>query len=111
MTNQKQSKVTTHAEIYGGTAPAETPEEKQKQANSTITDSSLDQMANETGRQLAAQEKVRIMVPGDPLNPKDNSVPVCINGYVYQVKRGVRVEVPEAVAQILEDAGYLGGRR
>jgi hypothetical protein len=36
-----------------------------------------------------------------------NYVPVCINGYIYQVKRGEVVEVPAPVATLLEEAGYL----
>ncbi len=36
-----------------------------------------------------------------------NSVPVCINGYIYQVQRGVTVEVPEPVAKLLEEGGYM----
>ncbi|MBR2070402.1 MAG: hypothetical protein IJ981_03145 [Clostridia bacterium] len=34
-------------------------------------------------------------------------VPVCVNGYIFQVKRGVEVKVPATVYNILEDSGYL----
>ena len=33
-----------------------------------------------------------------------NYVPVCINGYIYQVKRGVEVEVPDYVAEVLKNS-------
>jgi hypothetical protein len=36
-----------------------------------------------------------------------NYVPVCIDGKVYQVQRGVSVEVPQGVYKLLEEAGYL----
>ena len=36
-----------------------------------------------------------------------NYVPVCINGYIYQVQRGVEVEVPKPVADLLAEGGYF----
>ena len=62
----------------------------------------------ETGEELAKGEKVRIRLPKDKLNKEDVVVPVCINGYTYQIKRGEWVDVPEEVARILEEAGYMG---
>ena len=56
---------------------------------------------------LAACKKVTIKVPVNPLNPKDLDVVVQINGYVYQIKRGVMVEVPAPVAKLLERAKYI----
>lgn len=32
---------------------------------------------------------------------------VQINGYSFQIQPGVKVEVPEAVAQVLEEAGVI----
>lgn len=56
---------------------------------------------------LDKQKKRSIRLP----KPKDehdiNYVPVCINGYTYQVKKGENVEVPETVAVLLEESGYL----
>ncbi len=62
----------------------------------------------ETGAELAKSPKVRIRLPVDKLNKEDVVVPVCINGYTYQIKRGEWVEVPQEVARILEEAGYMG---
>lgn len=76
-----------------------------------MTDSQIDAMVKEFGAEMAKLPKVKIIVPIDPLNPKDEAVPVGINGYNYLIKRGVAVEVPETIAQILEESGYLGGRR
>nr|DAM99268.1 MAG TPA: hypothetical protein [Caudoviricetes sp.] len=61
-----------------------------------------------TGEELAKSKKVRIRLPKDQLNEEDVVVPVCINGYTYQIKRGEWVDVPEEVARILEEAGYMG---
>lgn len=55
---------------------------------------------------LGKQKKVRIRIPVDKLNKKDTFVPVSVNGYIFQIQRGIAVEVPETVANILENAGY-----
>lgn len=76
-----------------------------------LTAKEIDKMAQQFGEQLSKQPKVKVIIPIDPLNPKDDSVPVCINGYTYQIKRNTPVDVPETVAQILQESGYLGGTR
>jgi len=72
-----------------------------------FTDTELDQMAKEAGKEVNKQEKVRIRIPLDPLNKTDLIVPVCINGYVWKIERGKTVTVPENVATILEEAKYI----
>ena len=37
----------------------------------------------------------------------DSDVPVQINGYTFLVQKGVSVEVPNDVADLLEEAGYI----
>ena len=56
---------------------------------------------------LNEEVKVKVRLPKAKTDKAENFVPVCINGYVYQVMRGVSVEVPETVAKILEESGYL----
>lgn len=73
----------------------------------TLSDAQIDAAANNFGEALAAQDKVRIKIPVDPLNPADSFVPVCVNGYIYQINRGATVDVPETVADLLEQANYL----
>lgn len=68
----------------------------------------LDNLAMKAGKEVNKQKKVSVRVPKDPLNPKDHSVPVCINGYIWTLKRGEDIEVPEEVKRILDEAGYLG---
>lgn len=63
--------------------------------------------AENTGRLLAQQPRVRVRIPLNPLNEDDMMVPVCVNGYNYFLKRGETVEVPKTVADILEQAAYI----
>lgn len=50
---------------------------------------------NEAEKELVASKKT---VP---------DVQVCINGYTYQIKKGISVKVPKSVALILEEAGLI----
>lgn len=72
-----------------------------------FTEAQLDNMAKEAGKEINKEEKVKVKIPVDPLNPKDEVVPVCINGYFWYIKRGERVEVPKVVEEVLENAGYI----
>lgn len=65
---------------------------------------------------LEKQKKVSVMIPFDAgVKPEDAAkVPfvVNLNGYRYEIKRGVFVEVPEQIAQVvkerLESEGKIG---
>ena len=57
--------------------------------------------------EILNKEKVKIKIPVDPQNPKDLDVYVQINGYPWIIKRGETVEVPVAVAEILQKAKYI----
>lgn len=72
-----------------------------------LTDTQIDQLAKEAGKSINELPKVRIKIPKDHLNKEDTVVPVTINGYTWSIKRGESVEVPENVAFILEEAGYI----
>ena len=50
---------------------------------------------------------IKIKIPMDKENPGEKFVPVTINGWTWTIKRGESVEVPEAVAKLLEDAKYI----
>lgn len=60
---------------------------------------------------LDAQPKVKIRIPipsnMDPEKAKQLFVPVTISGYTYQINRGVWVEVPTSVAEILAESNYI----
>ena len=55
---------------------------------------------------LAKCKKVNVRIPKNEHNPHD--VVVQINGYIFQIKRGVDVEVPVPVRDLLDKGGYLG---
>ena len=50
---------------------------------------------------------VTVYVPIDKLNPGLTEIPVHINEYSWVIKRGEKQIVPEAVADVLHQAGYL----
>ena len=68
-----------------------------------------------TKEQLDAMDKVVVRIPLPQGVSKEEAaamkkppcVPVGINGYTYQILRGVDVPVPAAVAVILRDSGYI----
>ena len=54
---------------------------------------------------LAAQPKVKIRLSKDEARGADQVVK--INGVAFTIKRGVSVEVPEGVAELLEQIGLI----
>lgn len=50
-------------------------------------------------------QKVKIQLPKDNENYKDD-VTVCINGKIWQIQRGVMVEVPVAVYEVLQQSSH-----
>lgn len=82
--------------------------------NSAIAAEHL-QIMDETARALAAMPKVRVRLPLPPgisqaealKMEKPPCEPVCINGYVIQIRRGDSVLVPEEVANVLMRAGLI----
>lgn len=79
------------------------------EARSTATrvkaETSQAQGAPDFVKRLQKEPKVKVRIKEDPKDKND--VPVCINGYIWQIKRGEFVEVPETVAKILAQAGYI----
>ncbi len=57
---------------------------------------------------LDSQPKLRVKIPHNSANHKDEApVTVRVNGYLYVIKRGEAVEVPEQIYNILEQGGYI----
>lgn len=54
---------------------------------------------------LDEQPKVKVRLPLDPLNPDVLTTVVVINGYSYGIPRGVEIEVPKPVYDILIETG------
>jgi len=59
--------------------------------------------AKRTKRALAAQETTKFMVPFDIGERHGAVITVTINGYRLSIKKGVLVEIPVGVAQVLMD--------
>lgn len=70
-----------------------------------ITEAEMLRLKEETAELLALEPKRRIRLQKST-NPKaPNYETVQINGYLFQIMRGVDVEVPEGVYQILVQSG------
>jgi hypothetical protein len=70
-----------------------------------ISEAEMNEIRENTGRELAKQPKRMIRLRKDT-NPKaPNFETVQINGYTYQIQKGVEVEVPEEVYNVLVRAG------
>lgn len=48
------------------------------------------------------EEKVTVKIPVDPANRREGDVTVGLNGKMFKIKRGIPVEVPKGIAEILE---------
>lgn len=86
-------------------------EDKFKGKKKVITDAEADKAAMDFGAKLKAYPKVKCVVPINPLNKKITDCTVCLNGYIFQIKRGEKVEVPEPIYEILEEGGFFDGKR
>ena len=70
-------------------------------------DKEFDDQAKSFGEVINEQPKVKVKIPVDERNKGMTHVDVVINGYRFTIKRGEAVEVPESVAELLEQGGYI----
>lgn len=63
-----------------------------------ITDKDIDKLTSETGKALAAQPKVSIMLERCAEGFKE----YCLNGHVFRIKTGEMVEVPQDLATLIK---------
>ena len=49
-------------------------------------------------------ERVDLMIPRDPSNPQEGDVSIIVNGTIFQIQRGVSVQVPRYVYQAYMDS-------
>ena len=70
-----------------------------------ITDKEIDNLRGETGRALAREEKVRLVI-----EPHKSGLQGCganipweggLNGHFFRIPRGVEVEIPESLAALI----------
>lgn len=89
-------------------------------ARTPMTDRQMEQVSKSTAEILNAQPKVKIKLhlPAEELKKLQASKEagknvewpyefVSINGYNFQIQKGVPVEVPQSVAEVLEQAGMI----
>ena len=67
----------------------------------------FDSMRASTKSMLDAQPKKQIRLRKNEDKNAPNYETVCINGHTFQIMRGVEVEVPETVYDILDEAGLI----
>ena len=75
--------------------------------NLEVEQKTAEKKENKKATEKTVEKKKTIVIAVDERDP-DNYVPVCINGKIFQVKKGEEVEVPEEVYNILKRSGYLG---
>jgi len=79
-----------------------------------VLDATIEQQVTQLGRSTAEvlrkSPKEKIMIPVDKLNEHDSYVLVGINGWNFQIQRGVPVVLPVQVVDLLADAGYAPTR-
>lgn len=86
-------------------------------AKKLITEAEMDKITTDTAAALAKQPKKEVKIPVNPdiaqklkndINHKDwPFTTVQVNGYTYQIKHGVKVEVPQTIYEILEQSGRI----
>ena len=85
-----------------------------------MTEAQMDKVTSDTQRLLNEQPKVNIKlflsqeetkkIAAAREAGKQVEVPfetVCVNGHIFQIQRGIKVDVPQTVADILEEAGLI----
>ncbi|MGI6200573.1 MAG: hypothetical protein ACOYJA_07385 [Christensenellales bacterium] len=60
-----------------------------------------------TAQAAKAQRTTRVVVPRENGDEKNFDIPVIINGHTFLIQRGVPVEVPDMVLDVLMHAGLL----
>ena len=77
-------------------------------AKNTNTSANPAENKNVNTNTSANKEKMKVVaIPVDPLNVKDKTVKVTINGEEHKIKRGVQTKVTKQVYEMLVIAGYV----
>lgn len=65
-----------------------------------LSENELEKISGETGKALAAQKKATIVIAG---KKEDAPWEGGLNGYFFRIRRGIPVEVPEAIAELIRE--------
>ncbi len=111
---QEEQRNTPNTEAQDTEAPNQAPEEAQGTAqgdkNARVTEAQMDAMTADTAEALSGQPTKSVRLYQAPETSPEGTLPdevVQVNGHTYQIKRGVEVEVPETVYDILVQAGRI----
>src|SRR6266850_374520 len=88
-------------EVAGSEA---TDKPKKAQRSEATEEAGFQKTANDMKTLLATQPRVSIMVPLENGEPKGTQLPVTINGARFNVPKGVYVEVPKTIAEIVMES-------
>jgi|GEM_PF-3578892 len=77
----------------------------QKNERQGLTNAEMDAISEETGAILKKEKSVQMIIP--KIEGDAETVEVCINGYIYVIKRGVMVQVPKSVVDVLKHAKVI----
>lgn len=101
---KERPEISTYTNTYGP-APAEEPQaETLEQVTSAPAMVQHKGEIKNTLEQLKAEGTQKIVVLPDQLNKNETHITVGINGCNFRIKRGVPVEVPLAVIEVLEQS-------
>ena len=78
--------------------------EKKTSRNSKVEEADFEKTKNEMKAVLDAQPKVRVLVPLESGEKLGEFLPVNVNGYRLNVPKGVYVDVPQTVADIIAES-------
>ncbi len=111
---QEEQQHTPPTETQHDDAPNQAPEEAQGTAqgdkNARVTEAQLDAMTADTAETLSAQPTKTVRLYQAPETSPEGTLAdevVQVNGHTYQIQRGVEVEVPETVYDILVQSGRI----
>ncbi len=86
----------------------ETIEPKRGRPKKALSEMEMDRDVVNTAGALKDQPTRTVRLPrGEGLEQRPDEV-VHVNGHMFQIQRGVDVEVPQTVYEILDEAGRLG---
>jgi hypothetical protein len=111
---QEEQQSTPSTESQHADAPNQDPVEAQGTAqgdkNAQVTEAQMDAMTADTAEALSGQPTKTVRLYQAPETSPEGTLPdevVQINGHTYQIKRGVEVEIPETVHDVLVQAGRI----
>lgn len=81
----------------------------QQKQNAEVTEAQMDRDTQSTRTALTEEGTTTVRFRQNPPHETQlSAVEVGVNGVVYRIQRGVPVEIPESVAQVIEDARNAG---